>query len=156
MSAINKLLDYTDKLTKHAVFRNPYFHFLKSNKFTPELYAFHRANFFFRTEATVKSVAQVCAKAAIQDDQDTLLLFSYILNEECGNGDKLRCHESLMERSHNVYGAKEYQLTPLKVKEAKATPDKAFAEKNEASKKSERSQNRRAKSPHRQHRRHRR
>ncbi|MBV8802198.1 MAG: iron-containing redox enzyme family protein [Gammaproteobacteria bacterium] len=119
MSAITQLLEYTETLTQHAVFRNQYFSFLKTHKFTPELYAFHRANFFFRTEATVKSVAQVCAKAAIQDDHDTLLFFSYILNEECGNGDKSHCHELLMEQSHNIYGDKEYQLAPLKVKEAK-------------------------------------
>lgn len=119
MSAKSSLLNYTHTMKQHPVFQNTYFHFLKSYKFTPELYALHRANFFFRTEATVKSVAHVCANAASQDDHDTLLLFSYILNEECGNGDKSHCHELLMEQSHNIYGAEEYQLAPLKVKEAR-------------------------------------
>jgi hypothetical protein len=118
MSAQSALLHHVDNLTKHPVFKNEYFAFLKKHKFSPELYAFHRANFFFRTEATVKSVAHVCANAALHNDQDTLILFSYILNEECGEGNKLRCHELLMEQSHNIFGDKEYNLTPLKVKEA--------------------------------------
>ena len=115
----SELLNHINNMTQHPVFQNKYFKFLKTHKFTPELYDFHRANFFFRTEVTVKSVAYVCARAAIQDDQDTLILFSYILNEECGEGNKYRCHELLMEQSHNIYGAQEYKLPPLKVKEAR-------------------------------------
>jgi hypothetical protein len=115
----NALLNYTENLASHAVFQNNYFDFLKLHKFSAKLYEFHRANFFFRTEATVKSVANVCAKAASEDDQDTLILFSYILNEECGEGDKQRSHELLMEQSHNTYGDSEFNLAPLKVKDAK-------------------------------------
>lgn len=80
---------------------------------------FHRANFFHRTEGTVKGIAYVCAQAAARDDRDTLVLFSHILNEETGNGEAAHCHELLMENSHNLFGRTEFGLEPLLVREAR-------------------------------------
>ncbi|MDC8759597.1 iron-containing redox enzyme family protein [Janthinobacterium fluminis] len=117
----NTLLNYMSGLENHPVFDNDYFKLLKTEKLTPPLYASHRANFFFRTMATVMGIAHICANAAQNHDQDTLILFSYILNEECGNGDKSQCHELLMEQSHNMYGQLEFDLPPLRVKDAEAS-----------------------------------
>lgn len=95
----SQLLNYINTLECHPVFNNDYFKLLKQRKLTPQLYAMHRANYFFRTMATVVGIAHICANAASEHDQDTLILFSYILNEECGNGQKLHCHEILMEQA---------------------------------------------------------
>ncbi|MBB5934329.1 iron-containing redox enzyme family protein [Streptomyces zagrosensis] len=108
-----------DELEQHPVYGNQYFTFLESTPWNSETYAFHRANFFQRTQGTVKSVAYVCAQAAANDDRDTLVLFSYILNEETGNGEASKCHEVLMENAHNLYGQAEFGLPPLLVKNAR-------------------------------------
>jgi hypothetical protein len=71
---------------------------------------------------TVKAVALVCARAAEQDDLATLNLFSYILNEECGNGQPALCHTVLMENSHNLFGQIAFDLDPLRVTAAKHSP----------------------------------
>lgn len=110
---------FLDKLEQHPVFRNEYFDFLESSRWTGESYDFHRANFFYRTEGTVKGIAAVCARAAANDDTDTLTLFSCILNEEAGNGEAARCHELLMENAHNLHGSAEFGLAPLRVKESR-------------------------------------
>lgn len=110
-----QLLTYMNSLEAHPVFDNDYFKLVKENGMTPQLYAMHRANFFFRTMATVIGIAHVCAAAAKNHDQDTLILFSYILNEECGDGQKSKCHELLMESSHNLYGQFEFDLPALTV-----------------------------------------
>lgn len=112
------LLNALSDLEKHNVFRNSYFDFLKIN-INRDVYELHRANFFFRTEATVKGIAYVVSQAALYDDMDTLIFFTYILNEECGEGDKNRCHEILMETSHNKYGKYEFGLPSLFVNDAK-------------------------------------
>ncbi len=106
-------------LEKHPVFKNPYFDCLQNLKWNKATFELHRANFFYRTELTVKAIAHVCARAAAEEDQDTLILFSYILNEECGNGSLKNCHAMLMEQAHNLYGKVEYSLEPLLIKDAK-------------------------------------
>ncbi|MGY3680605.1 iron-containing redox enzyme family protein [Streptomyces sp. TE33382] len=108
-----------DDLDNHEVYGNEYFAFLEKALWTARDYDFHRANFFHRTEGTVKGIAHVCAQAAAHDDRDTLVLFSHILNEETGNGDAAHCHELLMENSHNLYGRREFGLPPLLVREAR-------------------------------------
>jgi hypothetical protein len=118
-----KLLDYMNSLEAHPVFDNDYFRLVKESRMTPQLFAAHRANFFFRTMATVIGIAQVCASAASNHDQDTLVLFSYILNEECGDGQKSQCHELLMEQSHNLYGHFEFDLPPLTVRDLEGRRD---------------------------------
>lgn len=60
------------------------------------------------------------ARAAAEEDQDTLILFAYILDEECGKGRKTACHALLMEQSHNLFGQAEFGLAPLPVGQAKA------------------------------------
>lgn len=107
-----------DGLEDHPVYRNEYFQLLENSPWTSETYDFHRANFFQRTAGTVKGIAYVCAQAAANDDQDTLVLFSYILNEEAGNGEAAHCHEVLMENAHNLHGEAEFGLAPLRVKDA--------------------------------------
>ena len=119
----NQLLNYINTLESHPVFDNEYFKLLKQRKLTPQLYATHRANFFFRTMATVIGIAHICSNAASEHDQDTLILFSYILNEECGNGQRSHCHELLMEQSHNLYGQLEFELPPLAVKDLEGRRD---------------------------------
>ena len=119
----NQLIDIMRNLDTHPVFQNDYFKFVKENQMTPELYAMHRANFFFRTMATVMGIAHVCAAAASHHDQDTLILFSFILNEECGDGKKSHCHERLMEDSHNLYGQLEFDLPGLSVKDLEGRAD---------------------------------
>ncbi|QIV94660.1 hypothetical protein [Allofrancisella frigidaquae] len=114
----NKLLTALSELENHKVFKCEYFDFFKSN-INKKIYELHRANFFFRTEATVKGIAYVVSQAALHDDMDTLIFFTYILNEECGEGDKNRCHEVLMETSHNKYGKYEFGLPSLFVNDAK-------------------------------------
>jgi Iron-containing redox enzyme len=111
-----------DELAGHPVYQNRYFQLLDRARWTERTYALHRANFFYRTELTVKAIAQVCARSAGEDDQPTLILFSYILNEECGNGDPECCHAVLMERAHNVFGAVAFGLEPLRVTESKHSP----------------------------------
>lgn len=106
-------------LEHHKIFQNKYFLYLAKNKWTPESYALFRANFFYRTELTVKGIAQVCARSAEVNDMDTLILFSYILGEETGMGNKAHCHEIFMENALNLFGAMEFDLAPLKVVDAK-------------------------------------
>lgn len=106
-------------LEQHQVYANGYFAYLENSPWTGQAYDFHRANFFHRTEGTVKGIAYVCAQAAARDDRDTLVLFSHILNEETGNGEAAHCHELLMENSHNLYGRTEFGLSPLLVREAR-------------------------------------
>lgn len=119
-----QLSGYMDAIEGHPVFRNSYFEFVVTNCFTEKTYEMHRANFFYRTEATVKGIAHICAHAAANDDIDTLILYAYILNEECGNGSKSRCHQLLMERSHNIFGKMEYGLADLKVEHAREIENK--------------------------------
>lgn len=119
----NQLLDYMNSLEAHPVFDNDYFKLVKESRMTPQLYAVHRANFFFRTMATVIGIAHVCAAAASNHDQDTLILFSYILNEECGDGQKSKCHELLMAQSHNLYGQFEFDLPALTVRDLEGRRD---------------------------------
>jgi hypothetical protein len=109
-----------DGLERHPVFANPYFARLRGERWTRDAYAIHRANFFYRTELTVKAIAHVCARAAAEDDQDTLILFAYILDEECGKGKKHACHARLMDQSHNLFGEVEFDLPSLPITEAKA------------------------------------
>ncbi|MDF2258958.1 iron-containing redox enzyme family protein [Streptantibioticus ferralitis] len=108
-----------DELERHVVYDNDYFKLLEKTPWNSQTYDFHRANFFQRTEGTVKGIAYVCAQAAANDDRDTLVLFSYILNEEAGNGQAAACHEVLMENAHNRHGQVEFGLPPLLVKEAR-------------------------------------
>lgn len=122
----NTYLQNLDKLMEelehHRVYQNLYFDLLRNSKWTKESYALHRANFFYRTELTVKAIALMCARAAEQEDQRTLILFSYILNEECGNGDAAQCHAVLMERSHNIFGEVVFGLEPLAITASKHSP----------------------------------
>lgn len=111
-----------EELENHRVYQNPYFELLRHSKWTKDTYELHRANFFYRTELTVKTIAHVCARSAEQEDQRTLILFSYILNEECGNGDLNLCHAVLMERAHNLFGQAVFGLDPLLVTESKNSP----------------------------------
>ncbi|WP_327147021.1 iron-containing redox enzyme family protein [Nocardia sp. NBC_01327] len=108
-----------DHLEQHQVYANGYFAYLENSPWNAPAYDFHRANFFHRTEGTVKGIAYVCAQAAARDDRDTLVLFSHILNEETGNGEAAHCHELLMENSHNLFGRTEFGLPPLLVREAR-------------------------------------
>lgn len=108
-----------DELERHDVYSNDYFKFLQNTPWNARTYDFHRANFFHRTEGTVKGIAHVCARAAANDDRDTLTLFSFILNEETGNGEAANCHEVLMENAHNLHGELEFGLAPLRVRDAR-------------------------------------
>jgi hypothetical protein len=115
----NEVSSYISKLDNHPVYQNDYFKLLENTKWSKETYALHRANFFYRTELTVKGIAHICSRAAVENDQATLILFAYILNEETGNGDPQLCHEKLMEQSHNLYAKSEFSLPELLVNEAK-------------------------------------
>ncbi|MFG3227719.1 iron-containing redox enzyme family protein [Kitasatospora sp. NPDC048194] len=106
-------------LGDHPVYGNEYFRILRDDPWTGPVYDFHRANFFHRTEGTVKGIAYVCAQAAAHDDRDTLVLFSHILNEETGDGRAEHCHEVLMEQAHNHYGEVEFGLPALTVRESR-------------------------------------
>src|SRR4051812_40384042 len=111
-----------EEIERHPVYANSYFDSLRSAGWTRETYALHRANFFYRTELTVKLIAHVCARAADVDDVPTLILFSYILNEECGNGNPKYCHAVLMEQAHNLFGTTVFNLEPLAVVAARNSP----------------------------------
>ncbi|HEY6174768.1 MAG TPA: hypothetical protein VIX73_10005 [Kofleriaceae bacterium] len=113
---INSMME---DLEHHPVYSNDYFKYLQIARWNRHTYDFHRANFFHRTEGTVKGIAHVCARAAANDDRDTLILFAYILNEETGNGNPAHCHEVFMENAHNLHGQVEFDLAPLLVKEAR-------------------------------------
>jgi hypothetical protein len=115
----HQVVSLMDELERHKVYNNDYFKFLRESPWNSQTYDFHRANFFHRTEGTVKGIAYVCAQAAANDDRDTLTLFSFILNEEAGNGEAAHCHEFLMENAHNIYGEVEFGLSPLRVKKAR-------------------------------------
>jgi heme oxygenase-like protein len=119
MTQLSQLSSLQAEIKRHPVYANPYFERLKYSRWTGDTYALHRANFFYRTELTVKAIAHVCARAADNDDVPTLILFSHILNEECGNGDKAKCHLLLMEQSHNLFGKDAFRLPPLSVIEAR-------------------------------------
>jgi len=129
-----RMLDFMEALEHHPVFENRYFKMLLKNGWDAHTYEIYRANFFYRTELTVKGIAQICARAAANDDQNTLILFSHILHEETGGGRREDCHEVLMEQSHNLYGQIEFGLKPLAVKNAGTTgliidETKAYREK---------------------------
>lgn len=109
-------------LEQHPVYQNDYFAFLQDSAWNSRTFDFHRANFFHRTEGTVMGIAHVCAQSAAHDDTDTLVLFSHILDEETGAGDRSACHEVLMENAHNLHGAAEFGVPPLAVKQARHSP----------------------------------
>jgi len=111
-----------EAIETHPVFANSYFDSLQRAPWTRDTYALHRANFFYRTELTVKTIAHVCARAADEDDVRTLILFTYILNEECGNGQFSDCHAVLMEGAHNTFGRTAFDLDPLPVTAAGSSP----------------------------------
>lgn len=111
-----------EELDNHPVYKNDYFDRLNRSKWTKATYELHRANFFYRTELTVKAIAHVCSRAAEQDDDPTLILFSYILNEECGNGSASRCHALLMDKAHNLFGRALFGLEPMAVTAARHSP----------------------------------
>ncbi|WP_306193112.1 iron-containing redox enzyme family protein [Streptomyces sp. MK5] len=115
----DQVVSLIEELERHDVYTNDYFTFLQENQWNSRTYDFHRANFFHRTEGTVKGIAHVCAQAAARDDRDMLTLFSFILNEEAGYGEPEKCHEVLMENAHNLLGEAEFGLAPLRVKEAR-------------------------------------
>ena len=71
---------------------------------------------------TVKGIAHVCSRSAAVNDMDTLILFSYILGEETGMGNKEHCHEIFMENALNLFGSSEFDLTPLKVRDSSISP----------------------------------
>jgi hypothetical protein len=119
MTQLSQLSSLEAEIKRHPVYANPYFDRLKYAGWSGDTYALHRANFFYRTELTVKAIAHVCARAADNDDVPTLILFSHILNEECGDGDKDKCHLLLMEQSHNLFGKDVFGLPPLSVIEAR-------------------------------------
>ncbi|WP_224388957.1 iron-containing redox enzyme family protein [Pseudonocardia sp. ICBG1293] len=114
-----RVTEFMTDLEDHPVFTNDYFKFLEHCAWNARTYEFHRTNFFFRTEGTIKGIAAVCARAAANDDADTLTLFAQILNEEAGSGDPGQCHELLMESAHNLHGAYEFGLEPLRVKQSR-------------------------------------
>ncbi|MGH9423370.1 MAG: iron-containing redox enzyme family protein [Thermoanaerobaculia bacterium] len=119
----NQSLDgLCNEIESHPVFANPYFDSLQRSAWTRDTYDLHRANFFYRTELTVKTIAHVCARAADIDDMPTLILFTYILNEECGNGELKDCHAVLMEGAHNLFGRTAFDLEPLAVTAAGSSP----------------------------------
>ncbi|MFJ8622100.1 iron-containing redox enzyme family protein [Kitasatospora sp. NPDC093550] len=115
----DQVAELMDDLGKHRVYGNDYFRMLRDDPWTGSAYDVHRANFFHRTEGTVKGIAHVCAQAAARDDRHTLVLFSHILNEETGDGRAEHCHEVLMENAHNHYGSVEFGLPPLTVRESR-------------------------------------
>jgi hypothetical protein len=112
----------TSELNDHPVFSNNYFDFLQTTSWNAITYELHRANFFYRTELTVKAIAQACGRAALQDDMNSLILFSHILSEECGNGNPLRHHGLLMAQAHNIFGRVEFAVPQLSLKDAKSHP----------------------------------
>lgn len=116
-----KLDCFLSEIKLHTIFNNPYFSYLSEHKWTPASYELFRANFFFRTELTVKGIAHVCSRSAAVNDIDTLILFSYILGEETGMGCKNHCHETLMENALNWFGFHEYGLDALSVNNASAS-----------------------------------
>ncbi|GIB59875.1 MULTISPECIES: iron-containing redox enzyme family protein [Vibrionaceae] len=121
-SNVDKLDFFLSELEFHSIFNNPYFTYLSEHKWSPTTYELFRANFFFRTELTVKGIAHVCSRSAAINDMDTLILFSYILCEETGMGNKNHCHEIFMENALNLFGSREFGLEPLSVKDASLSP----------------------------------
>lgn len=119
LETIQSLNKFLANLEKNSVFENDYFKLLSEEEWSPTTYEFFRANFFYRTELTVKGIANTCARSAAENDMDTLILFSYILGEETGMGEKARCHEIFMEKALNLFGSVEYGLPELRVQEAK-------------------------------------
>jgi hypothetical protein len=119
MAIHDSVTSLIDDLDRHPVYENEYFKFLEGTLWTGESFEFHRANFYHRTEGTVKGIAYVCGQAAAHDDMDTLVLFSHILNEETGDGNAAHCHEVLMENTHNQHGQVEFGVAPMLVKEAR-------------------------------------
>ncbi len=117
-----ELDEFLSSLEEHNIFKNNYFNHLTAVKWTPDTYELYRANFFYRTELTVKGIAHVCARASEVNDMDTLILFAYILGEETGMGNKAHCHELFMENALNLFGATEFGVLPLKVVDAKKSP----------------------------------
>jgi len=81
-----KLTDFFEGLSANPIFDNNYFQYIKDNEWNPRTYELYRANFFYRTELTVKGIAHVCGRSAAVNDMDTLILFAYILSEETGFG----------------------------------------------------------------------
>lgn len=114
-----ELENFLVNMDEHEIFQNSYFKHLTSHSWTPETYSLFRDNFFYRTELTVKGIAQVCARSAFQNDMDTLVLFTHILSEETGMGDKAKCHEIFMENALNLFGEIEFNLPEMKVQQAK-------------------------------------
>lgn len=89
---------------------------------TPVQFRLYRDNFFFRTANTTAVVAKVVVAAARHADTPTLASAGKNLYEETGEGNASRAHLGLLERSHNVHGARVFGQAPLPVIEAHRSP----------------------------------
>ncbi len=56
----DQVTSFVDELEHHKVYTNDYFKYLEETQWNSRTYDFHRANFFHRTEGTVKGIA-TCA-----------------------------------------------------------------------------------------------
>lgn len=77
---VSKLDSFLSELEFHKIFNNNYFTYLTEHKWSPVSYELFRANFFFRTELTVKGIAHVCSRSAAMNDYgyiDSVLLYSW-------------------------------------------------------------------------------
>lgn len=116
---------FAEALDRHAERSRGFFRFLAEaaeEGFTPLQFRIYRDNFFFRTANTTAVVAKVVVAAARHADTSTLASAGKNLFEETGEGDASRAHLGLLERSHNVHGARVFGQAPLPVIEAHRSP----------------------------------
>ena len=120
-----------------------YLHSRSEIGFSPYQFEIYRANYFCRTDLTIRGIARIASMAAGNGDWVSLRSLAQNLFEECGEHRDGGNHRTLLEASHNLHGSLVFGLQPLTISDSleselilpetrfyRASRTKAFYESN--------------------------
>jgi len=89
------------------------------NGFESIQFSFYRANYFYRTYATIPSICILLKAAAEREDEHTLRSAGQNLQEELGliEGNK-KSHAELLRFSHNTHGERVFNLPSISLRDS--------------------------------------
>lgn len=90
--------------------------------FTAEQFVIYRANYFARTELTIRTVAQTAVRAVEERDWKSLRSLAQNLCEESGEHSDAENHQILLEQSHNLHGKCVFGCEPISIVDACLSP----------------------------------
>ena len=102
-----------EEFKAHRALNHPFFDYLRDQSkdgFNSAQFDFYRANFLYRTELTIPSVARAIEKASLSGDLQTVADTVRNIYDEGGYGDPEKIHSKLLLDSHNEHGFKVFGL----------------------------------------------